>query len=101
MAFLSVAWRAVRDSSTTAAAALEFLTEARKLAKSAPQREVAGPGARRWPNAPAATIAQACRESSDRQRAASFLEAWAARVEQLTAHGGVRWALDVIPIELF
>ena len=93
---------ALRDSATTAQAALGFLTEARQLAQEAPR------GVRLLGPVPAAMHKRAGRyhaqllvESAERARLHEFLDAWLAQVEQLKSARAVRWSLDVDPIELF
>ena len=93
---------AVRDSAKTAAGALEFLTEARKLAGSPPR------GLRLLGPVPAAMSKRAGRyhaqlliEGADRSSLHHFLDSWLPAVEQLQSARRVRWALDVDPIELF
>jgi len=93
---------AVRDSAKTAQGALEFLTEARKLATGLPR------GLRLLGPVPAAMSKRAGRyhaqlliESTDRASLHQFLDAWLPAVEQLQSARRVRWALDVDPIELF
>ena len=93
---------ALRDSATTAQAALGFLTEARQLAQGAPR------GVRLLGPVPAAMHKRAGRyhaqllvESAERARLHEFLDAWLAQVEQLKSARAVRWSLDVDPIELF
>jgi primosomal protein N' (replication factor Y) len=92
---------ALRDSAKTAAAALTFLSEARKLA--APPR-----GVRLLGPVPAAMARRAGRyhaqllvESPERARLHEFLDAWLPQVEQLRSARAVRWSLDVDPLELF
>ena len=93
---------AVRDSAKTAEGALEFLTEARKLAGTPPR------GLRLLGPVPAAMSKRAGRyhaqlliEGADRASLHHFLDSWLAAVEQLQSARRVRWALDVDPIELF
>ncbi len=93
---------AVRDSATTAQAALAFLTDARKLAPRPPR------GVRLLGPVPAAMARRAGRyhaqllvESPQRSRLHEFLDTWLAQVEQLPSARRVRWSLDVDPIELF
>ncbi len=92
---------ALRDSAQSAAAALTFLSEARKLA--APPR-----GVRLLGPVPAAMARRAGRyhaqllvESPERARLHEFLDAWLPQVEQLKSARAVRWSLDVDPLELF
>ena len=93
---------AVRDSATTAQAALAFLTDARKLAQRPPR------GVRLLGPVPAAMARRAGRyhaqllvESPERSRLHEFLDAWLAQVVALPSARRVRWSLDVDPIELF
>jgi primosomal protein N' (replication factor Y) (superfamily II helicase) len=93
---------AVRDSAKTPEHALEFLTEARKLAGT-PAR-----GVRLLGPVPAAMARRAGRfhaqlliEGTGRSSLHSFLDSWLPAVEQLPSARRVRWALDVDPIELF
>ena len=93
---------AVRDSAKTAEAALEFLTEARKLAGNPPR------GLRLLGPVPAAMARRAGRfhaqlliEGTGRSSLHHFLDSWLPAVEQLQSARRVRWALDVDPIELF
>jgi primosomal protein N' (replication factor Y) len=93
---------AVRDSAKTAEGALEFLTQARKLAGAPPR------GLRLLGPVPAAMARRAGRfhaqlliEGSGRSSLHNFLDSWLPAVEQLPSARRVRWALDVDPIELF
>ena len=91
----------VRASATTAAAALEFLTEARRLAGSPRAVKLLGP-------VPAAMARRAGRfhsqlllESTDRPALHGLLAGWLAQIAKLPGARQVRWALDVDPIDLF
>ena len=82
-------------------AALAFLTEARRQAGQAVGVDLRGP-------VPAAMVRKAGRhhaqlliESGDRPALQRFLTAWLPLVEQLPAARGLRWALDVDPLEVF
>ncbi|HEY8052388.1 MAG: primosomal protein N' [Steroidobacterales bacterium] len=93
---------ALRDSATTAAAALDFLRAARALAPHPPR------GVRLLGPVPAAMAKRAGRyhaqlliESGDRARLHAFLERWLVQVTDLKEARAVRWSLDVDPIELF
>src|SRR5882757_3711552 len=92
---------AVRDSATTAAAALEFLTEARKLAKPPRSVKLLGPVPAAMAKRAGRHHAQLLVESAERSALHRFLEAWLPEVEQLQSGRRVRWALDVDPGELF
>ena len=91
----------VRASATTAAAALEFLTEARRLAGSPRAVKLLGP-------VPAAMAKRAGRyhsqlllESADRTALHRLLSEWLEKIAALPGARQVRWALDVDPIDLF
>jgi len=91
----------VRASATSAAGALEFLTEARRLAGSPRAVRLLGP-------VPAAMARRAGRfhsqlllESPDRAALQRLLGGWLERIAALPAARRVRWALDVDPIDLF
>jgi len=93
---------AVRDSATTAQAALGFLTDARSIARRTPR------GVRLLGPVPAAMAKRAGRfhaqlliESAERAPLHEFLDAWLPEVEALRSARRVRWSLDVDPIELF
>jgi primosomal protein N' (replication factor Y) len=93
---------ALRDSATTAAGALSFLSDARQLAAVPPR------GVRLLGPVPAAMARRAGRyhaqlllESRERARLHEFLDGWLPKVEQLKSARTVRWSLDVDPIELF
>lgn len=92
---------AVRDSATTAAAALEFLTEARKIAKAPRNVKLLGPVPAAMAKRAGRHHAQLLVESAERGALHRFLDAWLPEVEQLRSARRVRWALDVDPIELF
>ena len=91
----------LRASGIAPEAALAFLTEARRLAGQTRGVELRGP-------VPAAMVRRAGRhhaqllvESAERPQLQRFLCAWLPRVEQLPAARGLRWALDVDPLEVF
>jgi primosomal protein N' (replication factor Y) len=92
---------AVRDSAPTAAAALEFLTEARKIAQPPRNVKLLGPVPAAMAKRAGRHHAQLLVESADRGALHRFLDAWLPQVEQLPSARRVRWALDVDPIELF
>jgi primosomal protein N' (replication factor Y) len=102
---------AVRDSATTAEAALAFLTEGRNAAEELRGRDANGSWARSvrlLGPAPAAMAKRAGRhhaqlllESADRAALHRFLDAWLPALQSLPSARRVRWALDVDPIELF
>jgi primosomal protein N' (replication factor Y) len=92
---------ALRDSAPTAVAALEFLTEARKLAKAPRGVKLLGPVPAAMAKRAGRHHAQLLVESADRGALHRFLEGWLPEVEQLHSARRVRWALDVDPIELF
>ena len=91
----------VRASALDAHGALEFLTEARRLAGSPRAVKLLGP-------VPAAMARRAGRyhsqlllESADRLALHRLLGGWLARIAELPSARRVRWALDVDPIDLF
>lgn len=92
---------AVRDSAPTAAAALEFLTEARKIANAPRNVKLLGPVPAAMAKRAGRHHAQLLVESPERGALHRFLDAWLPEVEQLQSARRVRWALDVDPIELF
>jgi primosomal protein N' (replication factor Y) len=92
---------AVRDSATTAAAALEFLTQARQLAKAPRNVKLLGPVPAAMAKRAGRHHAQLLIESPERSALHRFLDGWLPEVEQLQSARRVRWALDVDPIELF
>ncbi len=92
---------AVRDSAATAAAALEFLSKARSLAKPPRTVRLLGPVPAAMSKRAGRHHAQLLVESRDRAALHRFLEGWLPEVEQLPSARRVRWALDVDPIELF
>ena len=93
---------AVRDSAKTAEHALEFLTEARKLAGKVPRGvKLLGPVPAAMSKKAGRYHAQLLIEGADRTSLHHFLQAWLPAVEQLPSVRRVRWALDVDPIELF
>ena len=100
---------AVRDSATTAGAALAFLTQARTAAEDLRAgRSAWARGVRLLGPAPAAMAKRAGRyhaqllvESTDRAALHRFLDAWLPVLESLASKHRVRWALDVDPIDIF
>jgi primosomal protein N' (replication factor Y) (superfamily II helicase) len=91
----------VRASAIDAASALEFLTDARRLAGVPHAVKLLGP-------VPAAMARRAGRyhsqlllESTDRGALHRLLGGWLARIAELPSARRVRWALDVDPIDLF
>jgi primosomal protein N' (replication factor Y) (superfamily II helicase) len=92
---------AVRDSAKTAQAALDFLTEARKVAPAPPNLNLLGPVPAAMAKRAGRYHAQLLVESPDRAALHRFLDTWLPQLEQLPSGRRVRWALDVDPIELF
>jgi primosomal protein N' (replication factor Y) len=91
----------VRASAITAAAALDFLTQARRAAGDPPGIRLLGP-------VPAAMARRAGRhhsqlllESVDRTALHRLLDGWVEQLGELPSGRRVRWALDVDPIDLF
>jgi len=92
---------AVRDSATTAHHALEFLTEARKIARPPRNVKLLGPVPAAMAKRAGRHHAQLLVESPERSALHRFLDAWLPEVEHLQSARRVRWALDVDPGELF
>jgi primosomal protein N' (replication factor Y) len=92
---------AVRDSAPSAAAALEFLTEARKVARPPPSVRLLGPVPAAMAKRAGRYHAQLLIESAERSALHRFLDGWISAIEQLPSSRRVRWALDVDPLELF
>ena len=92
---------AVRDSAPTAAAALQFLTEARQLAEPPRNVRLLGPVPAAMARRAGRYHAQLLVESPERAGLQRFLDTWLPAIEQLQSARRVRWALDVDPIELF
>jgi primosomal protein N' (replication factor Y) len=92
---------AVRDSATSAAAALEFLTQARQLAQPMRKIKLLGPVPAAMARRAGRHHAQLLVEAAERGALHRFLEAWLPQLEQLPSSKRVRWALDVDPLELF
>ncbi|HVY81990.1 MAG TPA: primosomal protein N' [Steroidobacteraceae bacterium] len=92
---------ALRDSAPTSAAALEFLTDARRLMVPPRSIQMRGPVPAAMAKRAGRYHAQLLLESTDRTALHRFLAAWLPEVEQLKSARRVRWALDVDPIELF
>jgi primosomal protein N' (replication factor Y) len=92
---------AVRDSAQSAAAALEFLTAARRLARLPPRVRLFGPVPAAMAKRAGRYHAQLLIESADRGALHRFLDGWISAIEELPSGRRVRWALDVDPLELF
>jgi primosomal protein N' (replication factor Y) len=92
---------AVRDSALTAEAALEFLSDARKLAGAASGVRLLGPVPAVMAKRAGRYHAQLLIESMERSRLHHFLNGWLPQITELRSAHKVRWALDVDPIELF
>jgi primosomal protein N' (replication factor Y) len=92
---------AVRDSAKSAAAALAFLTDARRRARLPPKVRLFGPVPAAMAKRAGRYHAQLLIESADRGALHRFLETWIGEIEQLPTSRRVRWALDVDPLELF
>jgi primosomal protein N' (replication factor Y) len=92
---------AVRDSAPTAAAALDFLTEARRIARPPAAVRLLGPVPAAMAKRAGRFHAQLLIESAERGALHRFLDEWIDAIEQLPSSRRVRWALDVDPLELF
>jgi primosomal protein N' (replication factor Y) (superfamily II helicase) len=92
---------AVRTSAKTADAALEFLIDARKLARPPQGVKLLGPVPAAMSKRAGRYHAQLLIESPERTALHRFLDGWLPLIEPLPTARRVRWALDVDPIELF
>src|SRR5690606_38170878 len=92
---------AVRDSAENAEDALQFLTDARRIAKPTRGVQLRGPVPAAMARRAGRYHAQLLVESADRSALHRFLDEWLPEVEALKSARRVRWALDVDPIELF
>ena len=92
---------AVRDSAPTAAAALEFLSAARRVARPPHTVRILGPVPAAMAKRAGRFHAQLLIESAERQALQRFLAGFIDDLEQLPSGRRVRWALDVDPLELF
>jgi primosomal protein N' (replication factor Y) len=92
---------AVRDSAKSAAAALEFLTAARQVARPPRSVRLLGPVPAAMAKRAGRYHAQLLIESADRSALHRFLDGWISEIEPLPSGRRVRWALDVDPLELF
>jgi primosomal protein N' (replication factor Y) (superfamily II helicase) len=92
---------AVRDSATSAEAALMFLQDARRIAGKPAGVKLLGPVPAAMAKRAGRYHAQLLVESAERGPLHQFLDAWVPAIEQLPSARRVRWALDVDPIELF
>jgi primosomal protein N' (replication factor Y) len=91
----------LRASGVKPLAAIEFLTQARRLMPAPAGVKLQGP-------VPAAMVRRAGRhhaqlliESAERPLLQRFLTAWLPQVEQLESGRALRWGLDVDPLEVF
>jgi primosomal protein N' (replication factor Y) len=92
---------ALRDSATSAEAALEFLKDARSVLPPPRAVQMRGPVPAAMAKRAGRYHAQLLLESTDRSALHRFLNEWLPEVEQLKSSRKVRWALDVDPSELF
>ena len=92
---------AVRDSAPSAAAALEFLSAARRVARPPRAVRILGPVPAAMAKRAGRYHAQLLIESAERNALHRFLDGWIDDIEQLREGRRVRWALDVDPLELF
>jgi primosomal protein N' (replication factor Y) (superfamily II helicase) len=92
---------ALRDSAPSAAQALEFLSEARRLAQPPAGVRLLGPVPAAMAKRAGRYHAQLLLESRARAALHDFLDRWLPQVEQLKSARAVRWSLDVDPLELF
>jgi len=92
---------AVRASAKKAEEALDFLTQARELARPPRSVKLLGPVPAAMAKRAARYHAQLLIKSQDRTALHRFIDTWLPQVQELPSARRVRWALDVDPIELF
>jgi primosomal protein N' (replication factor Y) (superfamily II helicase) len=92
---------ALRDSAASAAAALTFLTEARRHARPPRTVRLLGPVPAAMAKRAGRYHAQLLIECRERSALHAFLSTWLPQVAELKSARAVRWSLDVDPLELF
>jgi primosomal protein N' (replication factor Y) len=91
----------VRASATAAQDALDFLTAGRRLAGAPRGVKLLGPVPAAMSKRAGRYHAQLLLESADRTALHRLLAGWLEKLAELPSARGVRWALDVDPIDLF
>jgi len=92
---------ALRASASELATAVNFLSEARKLARRPPGVKLLGPAPAAMAKRAARYHAQVLVEARERAPLHRLLGEWLPKVEEIKAPRDLRWSLDVDPLELF
>jgi primosomal protein N' (replication factor Y) len=92
---------ALRASATELAAAVDFLREARRIARRVPDVKLLGPAPAAMARRAARYHAQVLIEARERAPLHRLLGEWLPKVEQIKTPRDLRWSLDIDPLELF
>ena len=92
---------ALRASAPELHVAVNFLREARQLARRAPHVKLLGPAPAAMARRAARYHAQVLVEARERAPLHRLLGEWLPDVEQIKAPRDLRWSLDIDPLELF
>ena len=92
---------ALRASATELPAAVNFLREARRLARRTPEVKLLGPAPAAMARRAARYHAQVLIEARERVPLHRLLGEWLPKVEQIKTPRDLRWSLDIDPLELF
>jgi len=92
---------ALRASATELPTAVNFLQEARRLARRSPDVKLLGPAPAAMARRAARFHAQVLIEARERAPLHRLLGDWLPRVEGIKAPRDLRWSLDVDPLDLF
>jgi primosomal protein N' (replication factor Y) len=92
---------ALRASATELPTAVNFLREARQLARRVPEVKLLGPAPAAMARRAARYHAQVLIEARERAPLHRLLGEWLPKVEQIKAPRDLRWSLDIDPLELF
>jgi primosomal protein N' (replication factor Y) len=92
---------ALRASATELPAAVNFLREARQVARRVPDVKLLGPAPAAMARRAARYHAQVLIEARERAPLHRLLGEWLPKVEQIKTPRDLRWSLDIDPLELF
>ncbi|HTU64657.1 MAG TPA: primosomal protein N' [Steroidobacteraceae bacterium] len=92
---------ALRASATELPVAVDFLREARRLARRSPDVKLLGPAPAAMAKRAARFHAQVLVEARERAPLHRLLGEWLPKVDQIKAPRDLRWSLDVDPLDLF
>jgi primosomal protein N' (replication factor Y) len=92
---------ALRASASELRAAVDFLRDARQLARRAPGVRLLGPAPAAMAKRAARYHAQVLIEARERAPLHRLLGEWLPRVDELKAPRDLRWSLDIDPLDLF